>query len=802
MALLASAQQTPGGLVSGRVVGPDGQGLGQATVLLLRAADSTLVKGSLADAKGDFLFETVSEGRYVVAATQVGFQKTYTPPMTLNAQNPAVRLASLQLPAAVGQLAEVTVSARKPFIEQQLDKTIVNVQNSAVAAGNTALEVLERSPGVSVDRDGNVALKGKAQVRVMIDGKPTYMGSQDLANYLRGLQADQIEKIELMTQPSARYDAAGNAGIINIVTRKNQQWGTNGSATLAYGQGRYGKVNGSLNLNHRHGRYNVFGNYAGAYRKMWRQQDFTRTFRENEQVTAVFDQVAPAINRVQNHNLKLGADHFVTKKTTIGLLGTFNQGSWSNDGDNVTRIYNGTRLLQKTTTTVQDFQTSWQQLTANANLRHVLSNEGHELTADLDYARYRNLSDQRYGISTSWPDGSPLAGPRLDVGRTKGLIHIYSGKVDYVRPFSKTTRLEAGLKASYVNSDNTMAFTVRENNETRPDTGRTNHFIYTENIMAAYATFSKKIKKTSLQLGLRAEQTLMRGNQVTSDSVFRRHYLNLFPTVYLQHALDKDNTLGFSYSYRIDRPNYEDLNPFLFFLDLYTYQQGNPYLQPQFSNNLELSHTYKGTFTTTLNYSRTNGIITDVLRQNDLTRVTFINKENFGFRENYGVAVSASLPLGRKVMSTNFLNVSNNRYAGQTAGQPFDQSLVAISFNTQNQITLGKGWVGEVSGFYLNGMLEGVIRGRSMGQLSLGLQKGLLKQKASLKFNLRDVFFTQQFRGHARYANIDMALASRWESRVATLAFSYRFGNTKVQAARSRRSSLEEEAGRVKQGGN
>ncbi|SDL59558.1 TonB-dependent receptor domain-containing protein [Siphonobacter aquaeclarae] len=796
------AQQAFRGTVTGKIVDEAGKSVEFATVMVLNAADSTLAKGAVADASGQFEVENLAAGRYIVSTTQVGFKKKVTPAFVLNAESPSVKLAALVMEAASQNLKEVTVAAAKPFIEQQIDKTVVNVENSIVAAGNSALEVLERSPGVTVDKDGNISLKGKSQVRVMIDGKPTYLSNEDLANLLKNMQANQLEKIEIMTNPSAKYDAAGNAGIINIRTKKNQNMGLNGSVSVGAGYGKNPKGNGSLNLNFRQNKWNVYTNYSYGNRKNWREQAITRKFFENGATTAFFDQYATNISRNFNHSLKLGADYFVSKKTTLGVILNGNLGEWNNLGDNNTNIYKGMTTLEKRTQTLQDFTNTWKNLTANFNVKHTIDSTGKEITADLDYARYDNRTDQRYNIATYDPKGTIIEGPRLDLGNTKGIVDIYTAKVDYTHPLSKTVKLEMGAKTAYVTTGNDMRFSIRQGEVTTPDPGRTNEFVYKENINALYLNFSKQFKKTGVQLGLRGEQTIMRGDQVTSDSSFRRDYLNLFPSVFIRHELNKKNSVGFSYSYRIDRPNYQDLNPFLFFLDPYTFNLGNPYLRPQFTHSLEANHTWANMITTTINYSRTNSVITDVLRQDDDARTTYQTKDNLGFRENLGISVSAPIKITKWLMSINYVNVLRNRYNGVLNGEPFDGHLTSVLLNSQNQITLPKDWSAEVSGFYTSGFLEGTLVGKPMWQMTLGVQKQFWQKKASLKLSVRDIFWTQYFRGTMQFSNIDLQIKSRWENRVANLTFSYRFGNSKIQAARRRSTGLESEAGRVNQGGN
>jgi iron complex outermembrane recepter protein len=805
IAPVVSAQTPFRGKVSGRVTDPTGKAVEFATVMLVKAQDSTLVKGTIAAEDGAFRLENVAEGRYRIAASQVGFQKTFTTPFILNSENPTVALPVLQLAAVAQNLAEVKVTAQKPFIEQQIDKTVVNVENSPAAEGNTALEVLERVPGVTVDRDGNISLKGKADVRVMIDGKPTYLSNQDLANLLRNMQANQLGTIEVMTNPPAKYDAAGNAGILNIRLKKAQNLGFNGSATLGYGYGMYGKQNAALNGNYRQQKFNVFGNYSLNRRRGWREQIITRKFREGTEVTSFFDQYAENFQQSHSHNLKAGFDYFLDKKTTVGVLLNGSAGRWAQNGLNTTNIYEGLTVLDRQTLTDANHSQPWENLSTNLNFKRTLDSAGRELTADLDYAFYNNSNNQQFQIRNLNAGGQPLVPTRFDMGRQLGQVDIYSAKVDYVHPFTKTFKVETGLKSSFVTTDNDMRFYIRTGNEVPApgtiDPTRTNQFVYRENIHAAYVTLSKQFKKTGLQLGLRAEQTDARGHQVTTDSVFTRSYLNLFPSVFVRHQVNKKHSMGFLYSYRIDRPDYGSLNPFLFFLDPYTFQKGNPYLKPQFTHALEATHSFNQFLNTTLNYSRTNDVMTDVLNQDDEQQLTFQTRDNIGLRENIGLAVSASIPVRKWWMSINYVNVVRNRYAGPLLGADLDQSFTSLNFNSQNQFTLGKkGWSGEISGFYTNGFLEGILVGRPMGQITVGVQKQFWNKKGSLRLNVRDIFWTQVFQGSVRYQNLDVYIKSRWENRVANLTFTYRFGNMKVQVARQRQTGLEAEQRRV--GGN
>jgi iron complex outermembrane recepter protein len=804
------------GKISGQITDDKNKIVEFANVILLKAKDSTLVKGVLSDGSGSFEFEKIPLGDYLVNISQIGYKKFYTPKFSLDSDNPNVKLSNLILSEDSKQLSEVQVVAKKPFIEQQLDKTVVNVENSIVSAGSTALEVLEKAPGVTVDKDGNITLKGKQNVLVMMDGKPTYMSASDLANLLRNMQSSSLDKIEIMTNPPAKYDAAGNAGVINIKTKKNQNMGLNGSATVGLGYGFFRslpKENGSLNLNYRQGKLNLFGNFSGNNRKSFQINDIKRNFVENGKALSGFDQIADSDKQNSSFSYKVGADYFLDSKNTIGILVNGMNGKYSEILDNQAIIKNSLGQQDSTSITKGDINNGWSNYSTNINFKHVIDSTGKEWTMDADYARYNNNSMMMYRTS-KFDLQNILRQTRNEDGMTDSKIDIYSFKADLVYPINKTSKFEAGLKSSYVNSNNDMRFEflVGDLNNRVPDPTRSRDFLYKENINAGYVNYSTAYKKLSVQLGLRVENTIGQGT-LKGKELLNRNYTNLFPSVFLREKLSKKHQLGLSYSRRIDRPSYEDLNPFLYFLDPYTFQKGNELLQPQFTDAVELSHTFMDAITTTINYSRTNGVMTDILQQNNAQKLTNVTKYNIGYVDNFGIAFSVPVPITKWWFSNTYFNLYNNHYVGDIPKitieangteniiyQPLDARATTYNFNMTNQFTLPKKFSLELSGWYQSGFIEGQLIGKPMGSVSFGIQKKMLKDKATLKLNVNDVFWTQKFRGSFAFNDIDVQIVNRWESRTARMTFTYRFGNNKVASARQRQTGLEDEKGRVKSG--
>ncbi|HMD00657.1 MAG TPA: TonB-dependent receptor, partial [Ferruginibacter sp.] len=367
-----------------------------ATVSLLKAKDSSLVKAAVADQAGNYSFENVKPGSYLVLATSVGHSKIFSPVFSITESKSTVQLEVLQLIPTSKTNKEVVVTAKKPLIERKLDRTIVNVEASITNTGNTALEVLEKAPGVSVDKDGNISLKGKSGVVITLDGRPTYLSGADLANMLKNMSASQLDQIEIMTNPPAKYDAAGNSGVINIKTKKNKQFGYSGSATTGYSQGRYARFNESFNFNYRYGKINFFSNLG--YNRNHRGEDLyiTRNFRDvsTKNIKSIFDQQSGMENEGHNYNGKLGLDYSISKKTTIGAVvsGFYSPKTWQSSTN--TLIYDPNYTLTDQTTAYSRNDEKWKSFSGNLNLRTNLDSAGQELTTDLDFVRYSSKSIQ------------------------------------------------------------------------------------------------------------------------------------------------------------------------------------------------------------------------------------------------------------------------------------------------------------------------------------------------------------------------------------------------------------------------
>lgn len=767
-----------------------------ATIRLLNA-DSGAVKQTISDKNGDFLMEYPQLGSYIISVQAVGNQAYYSV-VNLDKAHSQVDLKTITLKEEA-KLSDVVVTATKQAIEQKIDKTVVNVDASPTNTGLSAYEVLEKTPGVTIDKDGNISLKGKPGVMVMIDGKPTYLSAQDLANYLKNMPSSTLEQIELMTNPSAKYDAAGNSGIINFKTKKSKIKGFNTSVTVGGGMGKYPKANESINLNYRTGKVNLFGNYSYNYNKRFQDLDLTRNFRDSAgNIDTRFVQNSDMINERQSHFFKTGMDYYATKNTTIGFSvnGNINPGSFNND--NITNMYDADNNLMSKTYTKGTSDDNWKNYGANLNLSTKLDTTGKTIDVNLDYIRYKSLSEQLF-TSTFYDEGGTKTSADESLrGYLPGTINIYSGKVDYTHPLKHNAKIEAGIKTSYVENDNIASYDSLYNNEWVVDSGRTNHFVYKENINAVYVNGSKQFsKKWSAQLGLRLENTNANGNQLTTGETFKRNYTQLFPTAYVNYTMNDKNQLNVNYGRRIQRPDYSDLNPFYYFLDKYTYQVGNPYLKPQFSHNIELNHVYNNKITTTLSYAAINDIINEQLEQIDSTHTTYVTNTNLAKQRTVTLSVNAALPITKWWRANLYAQGSYNKYEGFVNTGNIDVEGPAFNANMQNQFTLPKGWSMELSGYFNSKAIYGTIVGLSQGSVNFGVAKKMMKDKGTLKLNFRDFLGLQQWSGYSRYQNVDVTIHNRWDSRVVNLSFTYRFAKGQKTEQRNNGGAGDEQS-RVK----
>lgn len=787
--------QTPTGSISIKIADAAGNPLPYASVVIRKSSDSSLVKGQMSDNDGKCAFEKIANGTYYMEASQLGFSTKKSTSFAIDATHQHIDLKTMTLSTAPKNLQTVNVTGQKPFIERSEGKTILNVESSAVAAGNTAMDVLRRAPGVTVDKDDNLQLKGKQGVTIMLDGKLTYLTNEALADLLKSMPAESISQIEIITSPSAKYDAAGSSGIINIKTKKGQLTGFNGTVNASFGGGRYLFYNTGLNLNWRTKKLNVFGNINWGDRQFFNTRELHRT--TGGSIPMQFRQDVFQKGEFLNRSLKAGVDYSITEKQTIGVMVNAYSNAFWRDAPSATQIANKGGSTDSVLYTGVWGNNRFKNTTYNLNYKIKLDTTGSEFSVDADYATFGNKMNTLLKDSTAVLETGAFS-QRSSLSTTPYTdIIIKSIKADFVKTLTKTSKMEAGVKASFVESENYMRYDSLQGGVFVPVPSQYDQFNYTEKILAGYLIYKKQFKKTDFVLGLRLEQTTADGNSISLKTRTEKTYLDFFPNASVDYKFNDNNKLSLAYSKRINRPGYGQLNPFMFFLDKYTYFRGNSYLTPEYTHNTELSYMFKQKYIASLSYSRINDLWDEWLIVDDETRITISTNKNMGIQNNYSLDLTLPFDITKWWNSSNNISFFYNQYKIKDDVKDFTTERLAYNFNTTNIFTLPKDIKIEIGAWYNSPTVYGIFKSKAQGAVNMGIQKSILQKKGNIKINVSDVFASNRFRGTADYNNVYLRVDNRWQNRTLNIALSYRFGNTKVEAARERQTGSADELQRA-----
>lgn len=773
--------------------------VGQAVVTLRKSTDSSIVKINGTDQLGHYQFKPVPTGRYWVQVTHIGYKPANSSFFVVG--DTSVK----ELPAAIlkklsGNLKEVVVTSARPLIEVKADRIVMNVEGTINAIGQNVLELLKKSPGVIVDKDGGLSMSGRNGVQVFIDGKPSPLTDKDLADYLASLQSAGVGAIDIIANPSSRYEAAGNGGIINIRLKKNKAYGTNGMVTAGFNIGHYPKYLGGLSLNHRGEKTNLFLNYNYSGGQFASYVDQYRLLLDTS-----FNQRSVNNSHNQRHNIKAGMDYFINNRNTLGMMinSSFSGNTLYANSNNI--ISNTvTNEVNKLLVANNSSKGRRDNTTVNLNY-HYTDTLGHDLSIDGDYGAYKIRGNQMQPNEYYDPSGKNLLYSYVYNMISPTDIDIYSVKLDYEQNAMKG-KLGIGAKSSFVTSYNDFQqYNIFGSNSIQ-DTLRSNDFRYKENINALYLNYSRSFKHFSFQAGLRAENTNSTGTSagyklqdskyVNYDSTFNRHYTDLFPSAGFTFNPSPVQQWSINYSRRIDRPAYRDLNPFEFKIDDYTFRKGNTELQPQYTNSIGITHMYKQRLTTTLNYSHVKDVFTVLTDTTDKSK-TFITKRNLAFQDI--VSLNISYPFQYKWYS--FFGNINAFYTIYNAnfgpGRDIDLRMFTVNAYIQQTFDLGKGWTGELTGFYTSpAIIQGTFKNKEVWSVDAGIRKVVMKNKGIVQVSVSDIFNTSYYRATSIFSGQTVITKNREESRQLKLNFSYRFGNSRIKPLRQHKGGAEDEGKR------
>ncbi|TPE45841.1 outer membrane beta-barrel family protein [Pontibacter mangrovi] len=783
------AQTTP--TVSGIVADAATQSpLAYTSIVLLHLPDSAVAASEMTESGGTYTFSEVKPGIYVVKALMVGFNPAASLPFEVKQQ--AVVLPALKMQQKANELQEVVVQGQKPLLEQQPDRLVMNVEQLNTA-GDNALEVLKYAPGVRLDKDENILFRGNGSVNVMINGKMTYMTNAELRSYLKSLPAATVSKVELMANPPASFDAAGTGGVINILLKRDETMGLNGSANLSLGQGKYEKVRAGVNLNYNTGKVSLFTRLNAGHYNSFNRLTLRRNINDS-----LYNQVNYWHPITKSYNLTAGADYFINARHTVGVMAK----SYISPSETMVTSnsvnYDAEGALFGRMAMRNPEESSTDNYSVNLNYKFEIDSTGRALSFDADYVTYGTQSNEQFTNHFYGAAGEATQVPVQLRSANGAEASIKSLKLDYVHPFGNDFKAEAGWKSSWVRNNSDVKFEELQEQGWVNDTMRTNSFLYNENINAAYLSLSKQFSEAfSIKAGVRAEQTNAEGHSVTKGEEVDRNYLKLFPSLFVSYKADENNQFSASYSRRISRPSYSRLNPFTSFSDPYTAMEGNPFLQPSFSNSLQVNYTYKNFQLLSLSYLETNDFVMNVIEQNDETKVSISKPQNLSKATDLTLSSGGTLPLTDWLSSTLQLEGSYSTISTPLLGENYNTDQFTWSASTDQTVTLPKAYKLQLSAYYISPSVQGLHHMKAGYQIDLGAKKELWNGKATLGLKLRDVFNTSRWRSTLQYANVNMFWQNQWESRRLDLSFDIKFGNSKVKTARNRKTGTGEEEGRL-----
>ncbi|MBC5772719.1 TonB-dependent receptor [Pontibacter sp. KCTC 32443] len=769
-----------------------------ATVALLKNGSTQSTDVKLTDATGLFQFQGVENGNYELVISFIGYKTKEVKQLSVTDQNPEINLKKISFSPVATQLKEVNVQALRPTIVQEADKMVVSLEGTALVAGKTAYDVLSTAPGVYVDDQGNIQLNGRSGATVMIDGKLTYLTARDLRSMLESMSAENIKNIEIITNPSAKYDAEGSSGILNINLKKNTMFGINGNASVGSTyNGKQLGYNTTASINYKTGKWNSFLNLDMARRAGGREATFTRVFKGAEE-TIYYDQVAEGNFEVQGPPfVRLGSDYSLNDKSTFGFMTYF--GTNKLQGDFLTDTYIGSALGQpEMFIEANNYNTNrYSNFTSNLHYVGKFDTLGTSLSADLDYVR---ITNRGYANFYNYYDSLTSDGPVIQdflYTETPGGFDIFSAKVDYVLPFAKDRKVEFGLKASKVISDSDSRFFFNNGDEPVPDPRRTNHFIYDENIYAGYVNWSSKFGKTvTVQAGLRAEQTVSEGELITTGQVNDKSYLDLFPSLFVQQKVNDNYEINYNYSRRIYRPNYGQLNPFFAYRDPYTYWLGNPGLRPQYTHSVGVTQVFKKTYNLVLNYQHVKDVIAEIpiIIPEDTTTVYTIG--NADDSRSLSLTAIAPVKIHKNWDTNNTLLVSYNEYNTTVDEKQVMTDQVFYMLQTNHNIILPYKLRMEVNGVYQGKGVHALYIVEPRWWVNLGFKRSFLDDKLDVSVNMNDIFKSQRLKLAAKVGEGNVNDFDQY-FRFRNIGFTLRYKFSKGQKVEDRRNTNLEELNRT-----
>lgn len=776
--------------VTGKVLVENNVPLASATAYLMKAKTTVILKAVVTDENGEYQFSDIQAGSYYVDVKMVGYTANKSNVFDISKSD--YKIPTILLNTDTRKLQEVAVEGKRPMVESKPGKLVLNVENSPLAAGNNALDIVQRAPGVSLDNNNNLQLMGQSGVSVTIDGRQTYMSGEQLVNFLKSTDGNQIKSVEVITTRAAKDDAEGAVGTINIVLKKNRMEGFNGTFNMTAGRGEKFRGNSSLSLNYKKNNTTVFGSYAYSNEKSHRKLLLDRVIQNKGEKT-YFKQRSILDEKEQNHSYRFGVEQRTSARNTLTVQFNGSNNIEYNDNDSKTNVGKSFTTLDSLLISTSQFKELFDRYSANLNNEFRIDSNGRKLTLDLDWSKFK--SSKGVGYNNQYFDGQMDAITPEEIQRSRMPIgiDIYVAKLDYEQPLSKVSKLEMGAKYSNVTSDNDLTFEDFLNNSWINNEKRTNHFVYKEQIAAGYIDYNNTIGKWGLKVGARGEYTFSDGNSLTLNKQVKRNYFKLFPNANLTYTLDENHILSLGYARKITRPNYRQLNPFDYFIDKLTFERGNPYLNPQFSNEFTLNYTLMQRYNVTLGINDVRDAIVESMGQDSVLKQTWV------IRENLGKNLTAYLNLNIPITVSKIWSMNNNitgihfNFDGMVSGHPLKRKSFLLQATSMHNLKLAKSLSANVNLRYFSPFKYNVYDMKARWDMEIGATKTFKDQRSSLKLAVSDLFNTGNQNLKTNFGDFDSSIRQYQDRRVVRLTYSYKFGNLKNNYRKKDTSNEEKE---------
>lgn len=676
---------------------------------------------------------------------------------------------------SINVLEEIVITKKKVLYTQKSDRLVFNVENSIVSEGGTALDVLSRAPGVVVSQDGELSIRGQQGVGVMINGKLTQLSQKELANYLKSTTSSNIKQIEVITNPSSKYDATGKAGIINIVLKKPNAGGLKGTVFTNYGRSRKNRTNSGINLNYNKEKFGVYGNYSYTFRGEEERKEFNQnqyTDASRQQILSKNHQTSTTNEPLTSNNFKIGTTYEVSPKTNLEVYVDAKLGRYENIANGRNTLLNAMDQVQFDAATYNDSKEKWNDYTYAFSGVHKFNSEGKNMSFDFEYETSKFRSNQFQSAKNIDPSSTTNINDRR--GFIPSQLRVFTGKVDFTNPLKEKQSIEWGFKASVKNNDNPSVYEYNENNQWIVDLNSTNHFEYKEQIYAAYANYKYQLEKFNIQGGLRSEYTAINILQKTLNEEHKDDYLKWFPSVSMKYELSSNHSLHASYSKRINRPSQFDLNPFRFYDDSFNYSQGNPNLIPEITHSTEIGYAWKSAFMASLYFSKTKDVFTEVYVYNPSNNTTVTTQINVDKSYNYGANITNTAEIYKWWAVNTLFNVFENRFMGNVVNTDKIDPIVTLNLSVQNSFTITESLKAEANVQYQSRSNLGIYERDAFFDFSIGISKQVLSNKGNIKFNITDIFNNNNFHINSVIAQTSINKRYDLDNRIATIAFTYR----------------------------